>query len=604
MSNAVAMNIKPEAWISPQSQFHNEGKFNVKIGNMLYTPTRLPTSAYTETGGLCTFQAVPPSLDTAVSRNILTRYRFRCVMTAVCVQDFTSTVQIGQTDAPRFMPIAQCTTNIQVNLNNTNVTLNTNIMINPLMRLNMSNQLTSFDLSMTPSAMDEYQNYSDFIPSLAPDGLEGVGANPLGSFGHTNGKYSAPRGSWVIDKFLQTPLTSALYEDDVQTTTIEFTVTEPLIVSPFDAVADDSPLVGLSNITITQNIDLSTNRVWSRMQDEQTNAAYKNGFLTSMVTKIIDKPELLITYMTPNTALTVPPVVVQNYSNVDTYQNDVIVTGAPLTRDGTGVLVETKNSFTTANMPLTSIPNRVIVWVEPKIQNKSLFTSDTFCHITKASITYDNQSGILSAATENDLYMMSYKNGYNVSYTEWRRTVGSVLVLDTCKNFCLTKSDEAPGLTCNKQLQITLEFGIINKRGDNSGTWTSIANGAKYSLTEFTCFVAVISTGIMSIERGTAIVQPAILTRTDILNAVESPSKFIMQPSRNFFGGSAATVFKYADKVCKSINNNKRHKGVGRALVGGSFSGGAMISKNELGKRAKQGDRYDNDNDNDDEFYY
>ena len=111
-------------------------------------------------------------------------------------------------------------------------------------------------------------------------------------------------------------------------------------------------------------------------------------------------------------------------------------------------------------------------------------------------------------------------------------------------------------------------------------------------------WIAVISTGVMTIERGTSVLQPAVLTRTDILNAIEQPNKLVMSYPDTFYGGKMGKVTRFMDKGIKFA---KKHRGAivavgkyvgqhpafnGGSRSGGALIGGALMSKEMLKKRA------------------
>lgn len=613
MSNAIANNMKPEVVVNPQMEFHNEGKIGVSMGNMLYTPTQITTQQYNQQGGVTTFQAQPPSLDTSVSRNMLIEWTFQCdfLITPPAVVNPVMGIQPGVTDAPRYMPASQVMQTISANINNTTVSLNTNYVVNPFSRCNMTNQKTSFDMSLAPSAMDEFQNYDDaWLPTKIAGGgigtgLIGITSDPLTSFGEAEGKYSAPRGSWYLEGYgLVNPGTNLIDPALIPVSATQYTLRvifktlEPLWVSPFDAVGDDNSLIGLSNLTLTCNFQTNLDRVWAK--NKGMSARLLQGTVDLQTTTIVGTPTLHVTYMTPNSALTIPPVCVYKYTQVDTYQTNG--TG-PIS--AAGIAGDTQ-VITSANIQLTTIPNRIIIWCERATQNKTIYTSDTFLQITNLQIQFDNQSGILSTASEQDLYLMSYKNGSQMSWTQWRRTVGSVFILDICKNLALTKADEAPGLTCNKQLQVKATVRNINSLN------VGLDGG---SMANITLWFAVLSTGVMTIERGSALLQPAILTRTDILNAISQPARSIMAYPQNYYGGKLGGVDKFLAKGASALRYAKKHKlaskaigigalagyavnpslaaaamlaGAGRHGSGGAMVGGQMVKKRKLLEIANQ----------------
>jgi hypothetical protein len=264
---------------------------------------------------------------------------------------------------------------------------------------------------------------------------------------------------------------------------------------------------------------------------------------------------------------------------------------------------------------MQSIPQRIIVWAERSNSTKTFSTTDTFARLQSVSILWDNNAGLNSQCSEQQLWMQSVKNGAKLSWLEWTQTVGSVYILDMGVNLAITKEDEAPSLAENKQFQIRCNFLNINQT-------QSIA---------FTLWVAVISNGIVTIREGTAIQQTSVLTKTDILTAKESPMTLVLQQPTSFYGGGLNSLKKFASgarKVVTATNNFvKKHKLISNglhatgnytknpalhmiatgadALGYGNMHGAGIMNRDQLQRTAYEIDdvnNYDNDNGNDNYF--
>lgn len=595
MSNAVASNLRTVSVVTPNMQFHNSGTYAVPLGNMLYTPTVIPTTAFDANGGTVTFQAQPPSNTVAMDRSIFVKWSIQVDITAIAGASGNA-FDPGVFDAPRFAPMSQCVSTVSCNLNNSTVSLNTNFAINAFSRCNMDNNDTSFCLSLMPSRLDQFQNYSDAqnfaIPNGAPGtntngapgSLTGVVADPLQSFGQVDGNYTGNRGAWSL-----TNLTNGNgLPGTTQNASFQFTTMEPLWLSPFGASTEDNySLVGLTSFTVQFTLNNLT-RVWSH--SDHPNASIINPTTGIRVT-ILANPELHVTWLTPSQAITIPDTVLYPFSAVVPYQTSTI-TAAP------GVIW----TQATQNIQLDTIPTRMIIFCERQQSTKTITTTDTFALLKNISITFDNQSGILAQASQEDLYLESLKNGLQMTYLQYTRTVGSIFILDTCKNLCLTKMEEAPGQNENKQFQITTTWQNINQT----------------QTIPFTVWILVINAGLITVSNGQIVQQTGVLTKADVLNSISDPNKQVMQPSASFFGGRVNdygsginSFFKKANKFVSGVGSTGRnvqgqmasfqpatggyrpHRSFGRALIGG-----AMIDKETLRKRA-----YEEMVDDDDEEY-
>jgi hypothetical protein len=615
MSNAVASNLRAEVHVNPLMTFHNVGKFGVNVGPSLYTPTTIPTTSFSANGGGTTqFNAQPPDIKTAVDRNVLIKWKVQIDFSALAgVSGYC--IDIGSYDAPRAFPISQCINSTGVTLNNAAVTLNVAQVLNALLRCNLGNEILSRDLSFAPCSLDEFQNYNDpytdyhLLPVPTPAALQGVpnlmgmSADPLAAYSYNMGKFSPNRGGYpiIVNSNTQGAQGSA------QTASVQFSTMEPLWVSPFGAYSEDFSLIGLTTLTISISFLPNLQRMWSHngnstIGPQSTNGANPNyvpsnlsanaSTLTNMVVTFLANPVLHITYMTPPLAVSIPPVVLYPYSQVDQY-NTTFAQMAPFS---------TVANQASSSIQLNSIPNRILVWVERRQQDKSVYTSDTFLRLERVSVTFDNQSGQLAQATSEDLWFESRRNGLQLTWNQWQGTVGSVFILDLCKNLALTKPSEAPSITANKQLQIFVDITNINGEVVVPTLW-----------------VAIISSGIITIESGTTIQQSSVLTESDVLNAVAQPARSTMEISESFYGGKRSRFGRWLNKAHKWATETKpltkalniigplagpdyrenpvfqlgeraaEQMGYGYAggsYAGGSYAGGRMVDKNALKRRA------------------
>jgi hypothetical protein len=109
----------------------------------------------------------------------------------------------------------------------------------------------------------------------------------------------------------------------------------------------------------------------------------------------------------------------------------------------------------------------LIIQVRNPLGSTAWGQPDSFLCIAGVSINFNNQSGILSSATQQDLFRYSVENGSNQSYSEWigaanvpdnvsgcgRRiaTSGSLLILEFGKDIQLTESYYASKFWTQKQ---------------------------------------------------------------------------------------------------------------------------------------------------------
>jgi hypothetical protein len=579
MSNAVASNLRIMPVVNKNMQYHNSGKYGIKLGNRQYTPTRISTTAAVS-GGIATFIATPPSTMTGLDRDVRIKWFFQI--------DFTCTINnpgggnypalnIGLFDAPRACPATQCMTSISVTLNSTSITLNINQLLNAFLRANMDNEDLSMKLALAPSALDQFQNYNDgyTTPPATTGGqfvsnLNGAVSDPLQSFGQGKGNYQANRGSWPINVISNNtgPTGSS------RTASIQFTSMEPLWCPPFDASCEENfSLIGLTNFGVSCNFG-KMDRIWSHNADHPNSTT-----ITNMVVTFFQQPEIHLTWLTPHTSVVIPNITVYPYSTVQQNQTDSKL----------GVVANEVFTVTSNNLNLSIIPELIYVYAERRMSDKTVNTSDVFAEMIGVNLIWDNASGQLAQSSEEDAYLQSLKNGMKINWIEYRSAVGTVYLLQTTKNLVLTNPAEAPGVSSNKQFQIQATFRNINQ-------------GAPMN---FSMWVNVITTGLLTIENNQAVTQTGVVSETDVLNAASDLSNAqVNEPSKSFYGGRIGRLGEMLGSVHRTL---QKYRPISRGIAaaqqlgynpnpafgvaarmagyGGSFFGGKSISHEELGKR-------------------
>jgi hypothetical protein len=264
------------------------------------------------------------------------------------------------------------------------------------------------------------------------------------------------------------------------------------------------------------------------------------------------------------------------------------------------------------------------IYARQQNQYLSYYSTDTFMAINNISLNWNNRQGLLSSATQQDLYKISVKNGYSGSWEEWSGytytpfvvnsgvtpneptyigTSGSVLCLEFGTDIGL-RDTEAPGMLGTYQLQIN-----VNCTNTNQLSTLPIPPGMN-SLGESlipSLYIVIISEGIFTIENNRSIAQIGVISKEDILNSQQMPhinynTVMAMQGSGDFFGKLKRIskdvlrgIKKYgpgamkaadracdvigpmnpgAQRACNAYKTGKRIAGVGGTRVGGARSKG------------------------------
>lgn len=572
MSFAVNGKINPVLVRDPKMRFESGAEFAVNKAAANNTYRVLPTQNYSSNGGNVVFNAQPPSENIAISRRVLTKFYFQVDFTGVAGAN-GRILDIGLYDAPRQFPIAQCTTSMSATINNATVNLLPYQVIPALTRCNVTDIDISRNMSLAPSMPDSTQNYSDVYTATNNTTL-GVANDPLQSGGQNS--FYQTRGGWEMISVTNPNVGVGV----TGTAQVKFSSTEPLYVSPFLSKSDEYSLLGVQTLTVNFNM-ANLFRCWSHSDYASAST------ISSAIGSLYAPPEIHLNYLTPSPLQPIPSSIVFNYSNIDVYQTD-----NPVSIAANGTF-----SLPSNNIQLNTIPKRIVVFARRNDSTTTVSTTDSFAALTSLSINFDNQSGILSGASQEQLWLMSRESGLNLSWTEFSKTVGSVMILDLPKTLALQNDTEAPSLQISKQLQITAGFKNINP-----------TNAVTFSM-----YILVISDGLITITDGVTIQQNSVLSTADILNVANTTERpyhvpesfygsgnFLKSIKKGKFISKAANI---ADKLgvpgAKQVHEIAKIAGVG--LTGSALTGGRSMSKSALKSRMVKGRGFEQEYESDDE---
>lgn len=426
------------------------------------------------------FSAPPPSPMTIVDRKVY--------LSVPVTLTFSGSAPVGQNllqsgyDSFRAFPLSSVINTLQITLNNTSVSVNMSDTIQALLRYHNKQDMREFEYSMTPSMMDQSQNYAD---------LSGTFRNPLGQYGDG---YEMSRGGFPLTSLVNTN-TGAI---------VVATVTEPLFLSPMlFGHGESAGFIGLQTMdfNITYNPDLT--RMWSHSAG--------SGSTISTITVSFGQPKLLFTYITPKELQIVPKAVVYPYFSISRFPTDSSVAITP----------NVSAILSSASIQLNSIPRRMYIFARKKNADLTYNDTDTFLGITNVTINWSNQSGLLSSATQQDLYNISKENGCNLSWAQWSGglsyimsggvntaigTVGSVLAIEFGKDIGLSDT-EAPGLLGSYQLQMAVTVTNTNQ------TLVSITPSL---------YIVIVSEGTFTVTDQQSITQIGVISKDDVINSKTS----------------------------------------------------------------------------------
>ena len=514
-----------------------------------------------------TFSIQIPSESVAVDRRVLWRCKVVIKLTGTAVRPAgVYLFDYGKTDGWAAFPLHQMVNNMTAQINSTSVNFQTSDLLPAIMRILPEDMLGHFN-SYTPTYQDKYFDYAD-----------GVSANnnPLGSYANSADSKLIPRGGWYLENITEsapgvTPVVPFAATSNTAYITVVFT--EPLLMSPFTyypCAEDEAGLMGIQNINF--NINLNPNaRIW-RSATNYIDTCSIHEFQTA---------ELLFNFVSPK-----PSQLIASRNSVKYYEIPRFVNEFQTFAAGSFAVPQNKQ-FNSATIQLNQVPQYLLVWLRKRQNSQTFKNADLFYPIDQVSIQFNNVSGILSSASQQDLYRLSAHNHLNMPYSEWagvgnvnqgpqtnaldnnRRLIGGPLVLMFGKDIMLQNDYESIGSLGNYNLQ-------VQARGINYGAQDDVE-----------LVIATVNVGIFVSERGTSSSYTGVLTRQDVLDAQQmSPmpesdlrrmvGKGWVENLASMLKAGVANAPKVIEKICEVAPGlAKAAKGImGEGRAGAGMSGG------------------------------
>jgi len=386
----------------------------------------------------------PPSTQTIVDRNI----RVKTYLEVTVDQP----LQIGVNDALRAFPISAITDVVTCQVNGETISQNTSDIIAAMHCYENNHHDRSGAVSTSPAMPDQYQEYSDWQ-------IYGSARNPLASYGENSAEMS--RGGFPI----------VLAPDKLS---FRCELVEPLFLSPFlSGQEQDEGMVNVNQINLSLRWVQLTNRVLSH--------ASSGNPITIVNASFYQAPEILMNYITPLMTMPLPTVQTLSYSKLQQYIKPVSAWAAGNTQ-----------TLISDSIKLSLIPHRMYVFVRHARSSSDYQEADSFANISRMSVLWNNQSGLISTASEQELFDISSRNGCNLSYPQWNKYRGSVMAVEFGKDIGL-EPNEASGCSGQFTIQVQITATNLSETGDyeffmvmdQPGTFSVFENGARASIGNF-----------------------------------------------------------------------------------------------------------------------
>jgi hypothetical protein len=507
-------------------------------------------------------------------------------------------------------PLNQLINTATAQINNTNVSANTQDILPILLQLADQNDLYTYD-DTTAACVDRVvSEYADVLAtaSIHPfnnmfnadaDGVKrGRGIPQLKVrhiISHAVAGDTGTAGSYNISA--TTPETT---EFDIA---CEAELIEPIIgLSPFtygNNQFNKAGLVGINSMNIVLNIDGTLSRLLGTSAAVTAGSGakitVKAGWTTASgataSTQLFDKASLLVNFLSSQPTDLIPARNIVPYVDLPRYitQAGGSIASAALSTAATGGvfrIVPTTASITSSNIQLNQLPDYFIIAARIPPTNptyypngKPMSAAPSFMGINSISVNLNNTSGLLSSATSSDLYRISIANHSNQTFSAWSGSyladqgitdagaqtqpkeypsVGSILVLNPAKDLSLPDYLSSGSLG-SFNFQFTLNVSNYHIIG-----------------TAFTpeIIVIAVNSGIFTTIAGSSNIFTGLLTKSMVLDAKKDGAEDPINAVQYERLAGGAMMPNSSAKEMSVVKDYKKMKGMGVRSGGGVSTGG------------------------------
>lgn len=484
----------------------------------------------------------PPSKADILDSKIYLTVPFRLIFSGVAASGSDTLLQVGLNDAPRAFPLNQAISSYKVDLNTIQITQNSSDLIEPLLRYSNYRDIGESYFSMTPSMQDQYLNYKDYNdaePGLPLDGTTppyGSALNVLGKYGQN--AYKTSRGGFSQMK---------VRSDDGEVAIVDLLITEPILMSPFNMeYRDRRGFYGISKFQVIVNFQNDLGKyLWSHsdgagsgtinsIQVNLTNFGNNGINDTAGAHFYTQNGEILYTTLTPKMDYKIPRRNLYPYRNTTNYESLM-----------SSFIPGQSKTIKVQNLQLQSVPKRMYVFARRQYQDRSSVDTDTYLRIEGISVDFNNSTGMLSGASEKQLYLMSKRNGLEMSWDQWSKYTGSVLCIDFSRDLSL-REDQIVGLMTHSQIRYNVTFRDIRLYGGDPVDAPSF----NYQIT-----TVIVEDGYMEIVDDYCYLNNAMFDNIENAKAI-SVHDVPWYESDTFVGSGINDVYKMVkDKVSSSVGD-------------------------------------------------
>ncbi|NBX76931.1 MAG: hypothetical protein EBQ92_10290, partial [Proteobacteria bacterium] len=429
-------------------------------------------------------------------------------------------------------PFQSMVQTLTVTINQQPITINLAECLPSLMRI-FDKEVLAESCNETPCMLDFFQSYDTAFSAINT----AYPSNVLGdaSYATALGPMK-PRGSYTVTQIQDSA-------NGGTSASITATIIEPLLISPFligHMNANQQGMYGIQNISF--QFTMKPNNCRSiRVRPAFGNIRTCTLFSVSQTATYLD-----VTYVTPpsGSKLFLPARNEVPYVQVESQRTQLSSVDAGDTE-----------TYTSNDYQLSKLPDKVLISVRKRFPDQQCFDSDSQLPISKVSITFGGNSGIMASTSQQQLWQMAVRNGSNQSWEEFSGytniagtsvpTCGSVVVLAFGRDIPITDPFTVPGSlgSFNFQVSVDATNNTVAAAANGAGAGADIADNT-YEL-----FLVFLYGGIFVNELSTSSVVVGMIDKSTV-EKVSGEDHQDQNGVRRIYGGS---FFSSMGKVLKGL---------------------------------------------------
>lgn len=542
--------------------------------------TSVNTTSYPATGTSTNVISVAAALNSNLiySRRVLLQVSLKLNITFANASGGPLRLITNENFCLRQFPLASMMSDCRIQMGTQNFSVSTADLIHPLAAISgKSSDWRRKLASTTPSQPDRRQNYADY--SQTAD-------NVFGGFNTIQQNYEQSRGAFPMH-IIANPEAAAGSPATANTASFLVQLTEPIFMSPFSFAEDDNK--GFTGIEqLYMNFTMLNN--WARVLCQR--GAIPAGLTIGTVSaEFMSNPTVILTSLTPPVDMAVPRSINWDWCDLSYTPSSVNIV-APVTFNAAG-LPQGNRTIPSSVMQLPTIPWKLMIYgrrSKTELQSGTggdpltvMGYTDTFVPISNVSINFDNKPNLLSNFSQQSLYQISQRNGWDGSFAEWAGYThgvdpailsgiiglkGGILLIDPVLDLSASSGGKAPGVQGNFQLQVSANF--YSTSGANINTELIIVPLYKSS---------------MNITAGVVTTRTSCISDKDVIDAESSMIPYheaIGYVGSGWFDSLKSTFHKFAPMArtlvdgASSLLSNTGHGFTGGAMSGAGVSAGSL----------------------------